>query len=75
MALIPVSEATTRFGVPHETLRDWSDRGLLAFHPRPATAGATAAEGYVDDEQLADLVESMGWLQLSAEHWDDGEEE
>jgi hypothetical protein len=73
MALIPVTEATARFGVPPETLRDWVGRGLLPVHRHPVDS--TPAEECVDEEQLADLVESMGWLQLSAEHWDDGEDE
>jgi len=30
-------------------------------------------ERLVDEDELADVAESLGWLQLSAEGWDEGE--
>jgi hypothetical protein len=29
----------------------------------------------VDEEQLTDVAESLGWLQLSADNWDNDEED
>jgi transposase-like protein len=74
MALISVSKAAARIGVPDETLRDWVQRGLLPLHPAPAPSGSVAAKGSVGEEEFADRVESRGWLQLSSEHGDAEEE-
>lgn len=79
MALIPLKLAAARLGVSVETIEKWAQQGLLSIHIRshaPAKEGVLGlmtVERLVDEDELADVVESLGWLQLSAEGWDDGE--
>jgi hypothetical protein len=82
MSYLPLDAAATRLGVARETIEDWIQRGLLTVHAQ--TVGADVPSGgpgsaqvvrCVEEEQLCDVAESLGWLEMSAEHWDDGEED
>jgi predicted site-specific integrase-resolvase len=74
MSLKTISEAASQVGVKREILEDWIRRGLLTVHRSPAEVpGNQEGENCVDEEQLANVAESLGWLQVSAEGWD-GEE-
>jgi hypothetical protein len=82
MALITLEEAAARIGVPQETVEDWVKRGLLSRHERPSPSTLPPGplrlvrlEQCVDEEQLTDVAESLGWLQLSADNWDNDEED
>ena len=81
MGLISTKEAADRLGITHDTIDDWVRRGLLKLSYRPAhPAGPTEATGpgrkepCVDEDQLFDIAESLGWLQLGADRWDGPEE-
>lgn len=63
MSLISVTDAASRLRLHPETIEDWGRRGLLDVD----------SDQMVDEEKLGDLVESLGWLQLSADAWDEGE--
>mgnify|MGYP001774078732 CR=1 FL=1 len=79
MALISLELAAERFGVSTQTIERWAQQGLLSIHSRLSSTakegkvGLATIERFVDEDELADVVESLGWLQLSAEGWDDGE--
>jgi hypothetical protein len=82
MALLTLEEAAVRIGVPRETLKDWVQQGLLTVHGQPPRESPTAeppgvksSEEYVDEEELFERAESLGWFELSAENWDDDEGE
>src|SRR5438309_1377713 len=63
MPMIPIETGAARLGVPVETLEAWARKGLLAVESRvsPQTPGQ-----FVDEEQLHDVAESLGWLLLSS---------
>ncbi|MGD0896454.1 MAG: hypothetical protein ABR915_01380 [Thermoguttaceae bacterium] len=76
--MISLNEAATRFGLSPETIEEWAKKGLLHVHSvvtpgelPPAFVGLVVKEQQVDAEELAQVAESLGWLQLSAEDWDD----
>jgi hypothetical protein len=78
MSMISLNEAATRFGLSPETIEEWAKKGLLHVHSvvtpgelPPAFVGLVVKEQQVDAEELAQVAESLGWLQLSAEDWDD----
>jgi len=62
--MISLDEAAARLGLSPQTIEEWAEKGLLHVHVR---------EQQVDEEELAQVAESLGWLQLSAEDWDDDE--
>jgi predicted site-specific integrase-resolvase len=65
MGLISRIQAAERLGISQETLDDWIRRGLLTlYHPTPG-------QECVEEEQLFDVADSLGWLQHSAECWGD----
>ena len=80
MALITLEEAATRLGIPPSTVEDWVRQGLLAARQMPGSpmsspsvlGPAYVPEG-VEEDELADLAESLGWLQLGSEGWDSDE--
>jgi hypothetical protein len=81
MALITLEEAAARTGAARETIEEWVKSGLLAVQerPRPASSppgdlGRQSMEKCVDEEELFDVAENMGWLELSSENWDDDED-
>jgi hypothetical protein len=71
MSMISLGEAATRLGLSPEAIEEWAQKGLLHVH----TVGMVVKEQQVDEEELAEIAESLGWLQLSAEGWDDDEGE
>ncbi len=78
MALIPLELAAERLGINEETIRDWAQRGLLSVHS--TTSGSSegistiaTVQQLVDEDELTEVAESLGWLQLSEEGWDEGE--
>ena len=74
MSLKRISEAASQLGIKREVLENWIKRGLLTVHCAPAEVpGNQEGEKCVDEEQLVNVAESLGWLQVSAEGWD-GEE-
>ncbi len=79
MALISLEIAARRLGVTKETLEGWVQRGLLSVHIRSqasspeGTLGLGLVERLVDEDEVWQVAESLGWLQLSAEGWE-GEE-
>jgi hypothetical protein len=78
MPKISLDEAATRFGLSSETIEEWAKKGLLHVDT-VETPGyfppACVTEQQVDEEELAQVAESLGWLQVSAENWDDEEGE
>jgi predicted site-specific integrase-resolvase len=80
MALITLEQAVTRTGVPRETIEEWIRSGLLRAEdtstngPAQQVASDTL-EKYIDEQDLYDRVESLGWLKLSAESWNRVEEQ
>jgi hypothetical protein len=78
MAMIPLGEAASRLGLSSKQIEEWANKGLL--HIRTADIPshfppAWVTEQQVDEEELAQVAESLGWLQVSAENWDDVEGE
>ena len=78
MSMISLDEAATRLGLSLEAIEEWANKGLLHVHtvvnPRdlpPGSVGLVVREQQVDAEELSQVAESLGWLQLSAEDWDD----
>ncbi len=77
MALIPLKLAAARLGVSVKTIEDWAQQGLLSIHIRSHASakegmlGLVTVERLVDEDELVDVAESLGWLQLSAEGWDE----
>jgi len=78
--MISLDEAAMRLGLSPEAIEEWAKKGLLHFHTvvppgdlPPAMVGLVVREQQVEEEELAQVAESLGWLQLSAESWDDDE--
>ncbi|MEJ7612218.1 MAG: hypothetical protein SQA66_01105 [Candidatus Fervidibacter sacchari] len=76
MALIPLEPAAERLGINEETIKDWAQRGLLSIYLRFSGASKgvlslVAVQQLVDEDELVEVAESLGWLQLSAERWDE----
>src|SRR5262249_40212576 len=65
MARITLEEAAVRLGISNAVLAEMAQRGLFALH------GGPHEKPCVDETELADLAESLGWLQLSADRWED----
>jgi hypothetical protein len=81
VGLISTKEAADRLGVPRATIDDWVERGLLGRSIRPApqavpgeAVGPGQNEACVDEDQLLDIAESLGWLQVGTDRWDGPEE-
>lgn len=66
MARIPVSEAAAHGGVSVNDIETWANLGLLRIH-------GEGKEPAVDADQFRDLMENFGWLRISAQNWDDAE--
>lgn len=78
MSRISLEEVATRLGVSADAIEEWAKKGLLQVHAvvsaddkPPAIVGVVVTEQQVDEEELAQVAESLGWLQHSAEDWDD----
>lgn len=87
MAMISVEEAAARIGVSPQIIEAWAEQGLLTIHRSlgpskfpPNTFGSlilqrlVEMERLVEEDELYRVAESLGWLYLSAEHWDGSEE-
>ena len=78
MSLISRDEAAAQFGLSTEAIDEWTKKGLLHVHtvvtpdglPPTFVGLAVKEQQVVDAEELAEVPESLGWLQLSAENWD-----
>ncbi|MFN4179086.1 MAG: hypothetical protein ACK4I8_02135 [Armatimonadota bacterium] len=66
-----------------ERIEQWVQQGLLTVKlkipeaprtPKTLLSALTPAQRMVDGDELMEVAESLGWLQLSADGWDDGEE-
>jgi len=78
MALIPLELAAERLGINEETIKDWAQRGLLSIHSTlygssEGVLPTVTVQQLVDEDELAEVAESLGWLQLSAEGWKEEE--
>ena len=76
MAQISMDKAAARRSVPLQSLEAWAEQGLLTLHPGPRlsdlapdSASYGAVEKLVDEDELDWVIESLGWLQLSAPGW------
>ncbi len=74
MALIPLKEAATRLGVTPNIIEEWAKQGLVKIQEiagplknPPDMMGIMLMERYVEEDQLVEVAESLGWLHLSAE--------
>lgn len=81
MAMISVEEAAARIGVSPQIIEAWAEQGLLTIHRSlgpskfpPNTFGSLILQRLVEEDELYRVAESLGWLYLSAEHWDGSEE-
>jgi len=81
MALISLDKAAAQIGVSPQTIEAWAEQGLLTIHRSlgpsklpPNTLGFLIMEQLVEEDELHRVAESLGWLHLSAEHWDGSEE-
>ena len=80
MAKIPIEIGAAKLGVPVETVDSWVQNGLVEIEVRvpqvpPGKIGFLTVERFVDEDQLQDVAESLGWLQLSGDSWDGPEVE
>jgi hypothetical protein len=75
MSLIPLELAAERLGINEETIKDWARRGLLSIHSVPSGSSEEvlpiATVQQLDEDELVEVAESLGWLQLSAGGWDE----
>jgi hypothetical protein len=71
--MISLKEAASRLGLSPKTIEEWADKGLLQI--RNGAKPAESPEKMVDEEELAQVAENLGWFQLSAENWDEDEGE
>jgi hypothetical protein len=79
MALIPLALAAKRLGTDEETIKDWAQQGLLSIRRQPlkrseppeGVLSLAVVQELVDEDEVMEVAESLGWLQLSAEGWDE----
>jgi hypothetical protein len=77
MALIPLALAAKRLGTDEETIKDWAQQGLLSIRRQPlkrseppeGVSSFAVVQELVDEDEVMEVAESLGWLQLSAEGW------
>ena len=81
MAQISLDQAARQKGIPRQTLEAWAEKGLLTLHTcrqpsvPPSAEDSGAGEKVVDEEELDRVAESVGWLTLSDQGWEETEEE
>ena len=75
MALISMDEAAARIRAPRETVEEWARLGLLTLRAASPTLEVPSGEQSVDEEELADVAERMGWWEVTAESWEHQEDE
>jgi len=63
--------AAKRLGINEETIKDWAQRGLLSnlrfSDSSEGVSSLVTVQQLVDEDELVEVAESLGWLQLSAE--------
>jgi hypothetical protein len=64
-AMVAIEKAAEKLGASVERIQSWADLGLLDVH-----AAASSGEKLVDEDQLHDVAESLGWLELTQDDWD-----
>jgi hypothetical protein len=88
MRLLTVGEAAAKIDTSRETIEEWIRLGLLIVHFGPQLSqpaeGQSSVEGrpaaksqveqWIDEDELFDVAEREGWLELGAENWDGDEE-
>ena len=71
MALVTLEQAATRLGTSVQTLANWIEQGSLATHSvAPSCDSGPNPTQLVDEEEVARLAETFGWLEISAASWD-----
>jgi len=70
MGLISLEEAANRLRMRSTTLEQWSERGLLLLHVPGGRAATPRAQRFVEEEELSEVAEKLGWLFLSADNWE-----
>ena len=73
MGIINVDEAAAKLDTPRDTIEEWIRLGLLSLQPSPRTS-PPHGEQWVAEEEVLRIAESVGWLHLSQQNWDDAEE-
>ena len=73
MALICLEKAAQRLGIPLQSIEIWAKQGLVSIHERSAGDMETG-ERLVEEDQIHDVAESLGWLFLSSDRWEGAEE-
>jgi hypothetical protein len=88
MRLLTLDEAAAKIDAPRETIEEWIRLGLLTVHSGPQLsqpavgqssvkerlAAKSQVEQRIDEDELFDVAEREGWLELGAENWDGDEE-
>jgi hypothetical protein len=80
MAQISLKQAALQKGIPRQTLEAWARQGLLTLQPSRMPSGSQATEDsrsedqLVDEDELNQVIESVGWLQISDRDWENAEE-
>jgi hypothetical protein len=80
MAQISLSKAAAIRGIPRQTLEEWAEKGLLTLYAvrGPALSqnsqSSEPEEKVVDEDEVDRIVESVGWLNLSGQDWEDTQE-
>lgn len=82
MPLITLDEAAARIGVTRETFDQWLQQGILPIYQRSVPAQSPTGdarpprlEQCVDEDEVVEIADSIGWFMLSAENWDGAEAE
>lgn len=75
MAIVSLKKASARLGVPHTIIEGWVKRGLVQIQRNAPADASTESEQYVDEDQLSEVAESLGWLHLAADQWDGPEDQ
>jgi len=76
--LLSLEQAAHRLGTTQDEVQRWIDEGLLSVFrqepfPSHQPSGSASPEVKVDEDELLEVAETVGWLRLSAAAWDDAE--
>ena len=71
MAQISLNQAAAQRRIPRQMLDSWIQQGLLTPQ-KPENAADP--EKLIEEDELDQLIESLGWLQLSEQGWENAEE-
>ena len=77
MSLITLEKAAARLGTPLKTIEEWAQQGWLNIHEQGSTLTSNlgSVEKLVEEDQLLEIAETLGWLELSGDRWDETEDE